>query len=138
MAEPGASRRDLGVPFDGTPGPLNAITDVRGVEVGHATMISGDGKLAVGHGRCAPASPRYCRAGKATIEPVFAGWFSLNGNGEMTGTTWIEESGLLEGPVDDHQHAQRRRGARRGHRVAGAAGGRMPAALWSLPVVAET
>ena len=83
--------RDLGVPFDGTPGPLNAITDVAGVTVGHATVIRGNnvrtGVTAV--------FPR----GATNGDPVFGGWFTLNGNGEMTGTTWLEESGFLAGPV---------------------------------------
>lgn len=83
--------RNLGVPFDGTPGSLNAITDVQGVEVGETTLISGDdvrtGVTAI--------LPR----GKANDDAVFAGWFSQNGDGEMTGTTWIEESGFLDGPV---------------------------------------
>jgi L-aminopeptidase/D-esterase-like protein len=91
--------RDLGVPFDGAPGALNAITDVRGVEVGHATLISGSGKLEVGKGPVRTGVTAVHPRGKASNDPVFAGWFSLNGNGEMTGTTWIEESGFLEGPV---------------------------------------
>src|SRR5580698_7222284 len=91
--------RDLGIPFEGTPGPLNAITDVKGVEVGHATLISGEGKLFVGTGPVRTGVTAILTRGKETADPVFAGWFSLNGNGEMTGTTWIEESGLLEGPV---------------------------------------
>jgi D-aminopeptidase len=91
--------RDLGVPFDGTPGPLNAITDVQGVEVGHTTLISGSGKLEVGKGPVRTGVTAVLPRGKASNDPVFAGWFSLNGNGEMTGTTWIEESGFLEGPV---------------------------------------
>ena len=88
--------RDLGIPFEGSPGPLNAITDVRGVTVGHATLIEDllDGR-AVRTGVTA-ILPR----GRETImRPVFGGWFALNGNGEMTGTTWLEESGQLEGPV---------------------------------------
>jgi L-aminopeptidase/D-esterase-like protein len=91
--------RDLGIPFDGTPGPLNAITDVSGVEVGHTTLISGDGKLEVGRGPVRTGVTAILPRGKASADPVFAGWFSLNGNGEMTGTTWVEESGFLEGPV---------------------------------------
>ncbi|MBO0724120.1 MAG: P1 family peptidase [Blastocatellia bacterium] len=91
--------RDLGVPFDGTPGAFNAITDVEGVEVGHATLISGEGKLEVGKGPVRTGVTAIHPRGKASNDPVFAGWFSLNGNGEMTGTTWIEESGFLEGPV---------------------------------------
>jgi D-aminopeptidase len=83
--------RDLGIPFDGHPGPWNAITDVPGIEVGYVTLIQGD---AVRTGVTA-ILPR----GKESADPVFAGWFPLNGNGEMTGTTWIEESGFLEGPI---------------------------------------
>lgn len=90
--------RDLGVPFDGTPGPLNAITDVAGVAVGHATLISGTGKLERGKGPVRTGVTAVLPRG-GTYGPVFAGWHSLNGNGEMTGTTWITESGFLEGPV---------------------------------------
>lgn len=90
--------RDLGVPFDGTPGPLNAITDVAGVAVGHATIISGQGKLVRGKGPVRTGVTAVLPRGR-TYGPVFAGWHSLNGNGEMTGTTWITESGFLEGPV---------------------------------------
>src|SRR5687768_9210043 len=91
--------RDLGVPFEGTPGSWNAITDVAGVEVGHLTLISGEGKLVVGKGPVRTGVTAILPRGKKNGAPVFAGWFSLNGNGEMTGTTWIEESGFLEGPV---------------------------------------
>lgn len=91
--------RDLGVPFDGAPGPLNAITDVAGVEVGHSTIISGEGKLVVGKGPVRTGVTAILPRGKQPSSFVFAGWFSLNGNGEMTGTTWVEESGFLEGPV---------------------------------------
>jgi D-aminopeptidase len=91
--------RDLGIPFDGTPGALNAITDVKGVEVGHTTLITGEGKLQVGVGPVRTGVTAVHPRGKASNDPVFAGWFSLNGNGEMTGTTWVEESGFLEGPV---------------------------------------
>jgi len=91
--------RDRGVPFDGTPGPLNAITDVACVEVGHTTLIAGEGKLQVGAGPVRTGVTALLPRGKESADPVFAGWFSLNGNGEMTGTTWIEESGFLEGPV---------------------------------------
>jgi L-aminopeptidase/D-esterase-like protein len=92
--------RDLGVPFDGTPGKLNAITDVSGVEVGHATLISGEGKLQVGKGPVRTGVSAVLPRGKSSMnDAVFAGWFSQNGNGEMTGTTWVEESGFLEGPV---------------------------------------
>src|SRR5947209_3807225 len=91
--------RDLGIPFEGTPGPLNAITDVKGVEVGQTTLIAGEGKLEVGRGPVRTGVTAVLPRGKSSVDPVFAGWFSLNGNGEMTGTTWIEESGFLEGPV---------------------------------------
>jgi D-aminopeptidase len=91
--------RDLGVPFDGNPGALNAITDVKGVEVGYRTLISGEGKLQVGVGPVRTGVTAIFPRGKASIDPVFAGWFTQNGNGEMTGTTWVEESGLLFGPV---------------------------------------
>jgi L-aminopeptidase/D-esterase-like protein len=92
--------RDLGVPFDGTTGPRNAITDVKGVEVGHSTIIVGKGKLEVGIGPVRTGVTAILPRGRTGVnDPVFAGWFSLNGNGEMTGTAWIEESGFLEGPV---------------------------------------
>lgn len=96
QAQPRA--RDLGVPFDGSPGPLNAITDVAGVTVAHVTLIEGDGALRVGDGPVRTGVTAILPRGKS-FSPVFAGWFSLNGNGEMTGTTWVEESGFLEGPV---------------------------------------
>ena len=92
--------RDLSVPFDGTPGPLNAITDASGVTVGHTTLMSGEGKLQVGKGPVRTGVTAVLpRAKDSMNNPVFAGWWSLNGNGEMTGTTWVEESGFLEGPV---------------------------------------
>jgi D-aminopeptidase len=92
--------RDLGIPFDGTPGPNNSITDVQGVEVGYTTLISGSGKLKVGEGPVRTGVTAVLpRGNKLFGDPVFAGWYSLNGNGEMTGTTWVEESGFLEGPV---------------------------------------
>jgi L-aminopeptidase/D-esterase-like protein len=91
--------RDLGVPFDGQTGPNNAITDVRGVEVGHTTLISGEGKLVVGKGPVRTGVTAIFPRGKQSTDQVFAAWFTLNGNGEMTGTTWVEESGFLEGPI---------------------------------------
>src|SRR5437016_3892677 len=91
--------RDLGVPFDGTPGPLNAITDVAGVTVGHSTIIQGQGKLVVGQGPIRTGVTALLPRGASNGDPVFGGWFTLNGNGEMTGTTWLEESGFLAGPV---------------------------------------
>src|SRR5262245_42122853 len=90
--------RDLGLPFEGTPGPNNAVTDVKGVEVGHTTLIAGEGKLEVGKGPVRTGVTAVLPRGRGSADPVFAGWFSLNGNGEMTGTTWVEESGFLEGP----------------------------------------
>jgi D-aminopeptidase len=91
--------RDLGVPLEGTPGPLNAITDVAGIEVGHRTIISGEGKLEVGKGPVRTGVTAIWPRGKQSSDPVFAGWFSQNGNGEMTGTPWLEESGFADGPI---------------------------------------
>jgi len=127
--------RDLGIPLDGTPGPLDAITDVAGVEVGHATIVSGGGKLVVGRGPVRTGVTAILPRGKRDFDPVFAGWFTLNGNGEMTGTTWVEESGFLVGPVmitNTHSVGVVRDAViewlvRSGVR-----------ADWSLPVVAET
>jgi D-aminopeptidase len=90
--------RDLGIPLDGKPGILNAITDVAGVEVGHSTIITGTGKLEIGKGPVRTGITAILPRGK-TFSPVFAGTYSLNGNGEMTGTIWIEESGFLGGPI---------------------------------------
>jgi D-aminopeptidase len=86
--------RDLGVPFDGTPGTANAITDVKGVEVGYTTLISGEGDKAVRTGVTA-----ILPQGKSFNGRLFAAWHTLNGNGEMTGTTWVEESGGLGSPI---------------------------------------
>ena len=91
--------RDLNLPIGGTPGRLDAITDVAGVEVGSITLISGSGKLVVGKGPVRTGVTVVHPRGKGNPDPVFAAWFTLNGNGEMTGTTWVEESGMLEGPV---------------------------------------
>jgi D-aminopeptidase len=93
--------RELGVSalIGGTPGPLDAITDVAGVEVGHTTLISGEGPLVVGKGPVRTGVTVVHPRGRQSSDPVFAAWFTLNGNGEMTGTTWIDESGFLEGPV---------------------------------------
>jgi L-aminopeptidase/D-esterase-like protein len=91
--------RDLGVRFDGTPGPLNAITDVAGVEVGHVTLIEGDGKLIVGKGPIRTGVTAIMPRGKTSTVPVFGAWFALNASGEMTGTTWLEERGLVDGPI---------------------------------------
>ncbi len=132
--------RDLGVPFDGTPGPLNAITDVSGVTVGHTKLISGEGKLQIGKGPVRTGVTAILPRGKDSMSnPVFAGWWSLNGNGEMTGTTWVEESGFLEGPVmitNTHSVGVVRDAVIQ-WRVAH--GQPDPTGYWwSLPVVAET
>ena len=132
--------RDLGIPFDGTPGTLNAITDVAGVTVGHTTLISGEGKLVVGKGPVRTGVTAVMPRGKDSMNTsVFAGWWSLNGNGEMTGTTWVEESGFLEGPVmitNTHSVGVVRDAViqwRVSHGAADPSG-----YWWSLPVVAET
>jgi L-aminopeptidase/D-esterase-like protein len=91
--------RDLGVPFDGITGELNAITDVSGVEVGHSTIIRGSGALKVGKGPVRTGVTAVLPRGRKSMDAVFAAWFSQNGNGEMTGTTWVEESGQMWGPV---------------------------------------
>ncbi len=99
-AEPKPRARDLGIPFEGEPGPLNAITDVAGLVVGHTTLISGEGALRRGEGPVRTGVTAILPRGEASLrDPTFAGWFALNGNGEMTGTTWVEESGFLAGPV---------------------------------------
>jgi D-aminopeptidase len=132
--------RDLGVPFDGTPGPLNAITDVAGVLVGHTTLIEGEGKLVIGQGPVRTGVTAVLPRGPDSMRRFsFAGWYSQNGNGEMTGTTWVEESGFLEGPVmitNTHSVGVVRDAViawRVAHGAADATG-----AWWSLPVVAET
>jgi D-aminopeptidase len=100
VAGPVKRARDLGVPFEGAPGELNAITDVPGVEVGQTTLIEGEGKLVVGKGPVRTGVTAILPLGKAgTNTPVPAAMFSFNGNGEMTGSEWVEESGFLEGPV---------------------------------------
>src|SRR5580700_12190024 len=132
--------RDLGVPFDGTPGPFNAITDVAGVSVGHTTLIFGSGKLQPGKGPVRTGVTAVLPRGLDSLfNPVFAAWFTQNGNGEMTGTTWVEESGFLEGPVmitNTHSVGVVRDAViawRLKHRGADKEG-----YAWSLPIVAET
>ena len=139
-AEKTIRARDLGVPFEGTPGPLNAITDVAGVEVGYTTIIRGEGKLVVGKGPVRTGVTAIIPRGHDSLnDPVYAGVFSLNGNGEMTGTNWIEESGFLEGPVvitNTHSVGVARDALiawRIKHGAADASG-----YWWSLPLVAET
>jgi L-aminopeptidase/D-esterase-like protein len=132
--------RDLGIPFEGTPGKFNAITDVPGVEVGYTTLISGEGKLNVGKGPVRTGVTAILPRGHASLDdPVYAGFFSLNGNGEMTGTAWIDESGFLEGPIiitNTHSVGVARDAViawRVKHGAADKTG-----YWWSLPVVAET
>jgi D-aminopeptidase len=128
--------RDLGIPFDGTPGALNAITDVTGVEVGLTTIIRGEGALNVGEGPVRTGVTAILPRGKDSGDPVMAGWFSLNGNGEMTGTTWIEEAGFLEGPVFiTNTHSV---GVVRDAAIAWSVKHNKQFQPWSLPVVAET
>ena len=127
--------RDLGVPFDGTPGAYNAITDVGTVAVGHTTLISGNGTLIVGTGPVRTGVTAVLPRGKDAKRPVFAAWFTLNGNGEMTGTTWVQESGFLAGPVIITNTNSV--GVARDAVVAWQLK-HNPEAEWSLPVVAET
>ncbi len=92
--------RELGIPFVGETGEFNAITDVKGVEVGYSTIIRGTGKNKVGKGPVRTGVTAIFPRGKAKkFSPVYANWYSLNGNGEMTGTTWVTESGFLETPI---------------------------------------
>ena len=132
-----ARARDLGVPFEGTPGKLDAITDVAGVEVGATTLIRGEGSLKVGEGPVRTGVTVVFPRGKRDSDNVYAGWFSLNGNGEMTGTTWVEEAGLLKGPIGiTNTHSV---GLVRDSIIAWAVRHKlMKADEWSLPVVAET
>ena len=132
--------RDLGVPFDGTPGPLNAITDVSGVTVGHTTIIRGSGPLVVGEGPVRTGVTAIWPRGQDDPAPVFAAWFSLNGDGEMTGTTWVEDRGMMDTPlmitntlsVGIVHHAVIRYGAAKSVETGNGAW------LNALPVVAET
>ena len=128
--------RDLGIPFDGTPGTNNAITDVAGVTVGHETIVrdfSGDKAVRTGVTAILP------RGVASNDQPVFGAWFTLNGNGEMTGTTWLEESGFLEGPVmitNTHSVGTVHQATIQWRIDRGAADA--SGYWWSLPVVAET
>jgi len=132
--------RDLAVPFEGAPGPLNSITDVAGVEVGYTTIVRGEGKLVVGKGPVRTGVTAIIPRGHDSLnDPVYAAVFSLNGNGEMTGTNWVEESGFLEGPIvitNTHSVGVARDAViawRIKHGAADASG-----YWWSLPLVAET
>lgn len=139
-AEAKPRARELGIPFEGTPGPLNAITDVAGVEVGHVTLVSGSGKLEVGRGPVRTGVTTVLTRGKnPDAAPVFAGSYALNGNGEMTGLAWVEESGFLEGPIVlTNTHSV---GVVRDAVIAWRTrqlGTQLPDVFWSLPVVGET
>jgi D-aminopeptidase len=129
--------RDLGIPFDGTPGQYNAITDVAGVEVGQVTLISGEGKLITGNGPVRTGVTAVLPRGKNDPEQVFGAWFTLNGNGEMTGTTWVEESGFIEGPImiTNTHSVGTVRDAVIGWQMKKQGKTFQP---WSLPIVAET
>jgi L-aminopeptidase/D-esterase-like protein len=128
--------RELGIPIGGTPGPLDAITDVAGVEVGHRTLVRGSGPLVVGQGPVRTGVTVVLPRGRANQDPVFAAWFTLNGNGEMTGTTWLRESGFLEGPVAiTNTHSV---GVVRDAVIRWELGQRVVLQPWWLPVVAET
>ncbi|HXP45227.1 MAG TPA: P1 family peptidase [Candidatus Acidoferrales bacterium] len=139
LAQTKPRARDLGVPFDGTPGAHNAITDVKGVEVGHTTLIFGSGKLEIGKGPVRTGVTAIHPRGKTSNDAVFAAWFTLNGNGEMTGTTWVEDSGFLNGPVMiTNTHSV---GVVRDAVIAWKVKHGTPdmeGYWWSLPVVAET
>ena len=127
--------RALGIRLEGEPGPLNAITDVAGVEVGHTTLIRGEGELVVGEGPVRTGVTAILPRGREAGDSTFAAWFSLNGNGEMTGTTWIEHSGILESPIlitNTHSVGVVR------DAVIDWMKRRDPSFLWALPVVAET
>ena len=128
--------RDLGIPFDGKPGVWNAITDVSGVTVGFETIVRDfPGKKAIRTGVTAILP----RGKDSNHQPVFGGWFSLNGNGEMTGTTWVEESGFVEGPImitNTHSVGAVHEGTIRWRFENGAADS--SGYWWSLPVIAET
>src|SRR5687767_15981348 len=136
LAAQGPRARELGIAasLGGTPGPLDAITDVAGVTVGHTTLIGGSGRLVVGKGPVRTGvTVVHPRGGSA--DPVFGAWFTLNGNGEMTGTTWLQESGILEGPVaitNTHSVGLVRDGILQWQV---SRPGLQP---WGLPVVAET
>ncbi|MCI0521163.1 MAG: P1 family peptidase [Chloroflexi bacterium] len=132
--------RDLGIPLEGIPGALNAITDVPGVQVGHATLISGSGKLVVGPGPVRTGGTAILPRGRV-YDPCFAGMYTLNGNGEMTGAAWVEESGFLETPIlltnthavgAVHQAAVKWICQNRFYDHTGSP------IFWTLPVVAET
>jgi D-aminopeptidase len=135
-AKPKPRARDLGIPFEGMPGRFNAITDVAGVAIGHSTIIRGEGKLVVGRGPVRTGVTAILPRGPRDPSPAFAGWFSQNGNGEMTGTAWIEESGFLSTPVMiTNTHSV---GIVRDAVIEWQLRNGVMTQPWSLPVVAET
>jgi L-aminopeptidase/D-esterase-like protein len=142
-ARPAAGKpraRDLGIPFTGAPGPNNAITDVAGIKVGYSTIIAGSGRLEVGKGPIRTGVTAILPRGQ-TFDPVFAGWYSLNGNGVITGTTWVEESGFLEGPImitNTHSVGVVRDAVIAWQAERGLIGPSSEGLYWLLPVVAET
>ena len=130
--------RDIGLfTASGRTGPLNAIVDVPGVAVGHVTRIAGDGPLVVGEGPVRTGVTVVVpRPEPLALNPVFAGIGRLNGNGEMTGSHWIEESGLLTSPIAlTNTHSV---GVVRDALVQVERSHRSGSDWWSLPVVAET
>jgi D-aminopeptidase len=132
-AQADARARDLGIPFEGTPGPLNAITDVNGVEVGQKTLIEGEGPLKVGVGPIRTGVTVVLPRGRADGRAVYGGFFDLNGNGEMTGRAYLEYFGIVQGPIgltDSNAIGQVYAGIQQW------ASKRTGAATW--PVVAET
>ena len=132
--------RDLGIPFSGRAGELNAITDVVGLAVGHATIVQGEGQLDVGNGPVRTGVTAILPRG-FDFTPCLAGWYALNGNGEMTGTTWIEESGFLEGPVmitNTHSVGVVRDAVIAWMNERNAFDPLEPNVWWGLPVVGET
>jgi len=139
LAQSKPRARDLGIPFGGTPGTYNAITDVKGVEVGETTLISGEGKLEIGKGPVRTGVTAIHPRGRSSNDAVFAARFTLNGNGEMTGTTWVDDSGFLNGPVmitNTHSVGVVRDAVIAWKVKHGSPD--MEGYWWSLPVVAET
>jgi L-aminopeptidase/D-esterase-like protein len=128
--------RELGIPFPGTPGQLNAITDVAGVTVGHATVIRGEGRLVAGRGPVRTGVTAIFPRSNRSSDPVMAAWWTLNGNGEMTGTTWVEESGFLWGPVTITNTLSV--GVVHDAVIEWAIARKYDEFLWALPVTAET
>lgn len=135
MNDPKKRARDCGIPFSGTPGPLNSITDVPGVEVGYTTLCEGKGRLEVGQGPVRTGVTAILPRGRDNLAPCFGGWASLNHGGEMTGTIWLDERGLSEGPIlitNTHQVGVVRDAAISWMRRQG------NDTLYLLPIVAET